>query len=433
MHADRGCPFYATSPTYEPDVIREDSPIMVMGQGPVEKDGLDPFLKIAGLTREDVSYSRAIRCLWKGGHDLPPITQTVTREALAHCTRAHLRVPSGVRLWVALGDYGAQVLTGDSIGDWRGYLRPASGRALPGTIRLDGVEEPWVPHAQDHKVLVSVWPPDLHKQPSLTMAARADWSKVARIMAGRWPRQPPRFLSDPPRQWPETFAFDTEYYYTDGSPLTTLIRYSLAWGTEDDQCTVVERGDHRLPVFVGTPRVVSQYAPADMRHLDRLSGGRGDGLSTSFWNSFLIEDAVWKHAVLWSDQDHDLNYLGSIYSSFNRWKHLGNESPKLYSALDAIGLLEIDQALQRELEADLQSRKIWEFIDRPALGEFVRAQYRGLQCDPARIEHVIGQLESVATKAARRAVASVGWPINVGSDKQTAHQLYTVEGLKVPR
>ena len=406
---------------------------MVMGQGPVEKDGLDSFLKVAGLTREDISYSRAIRCKWKGTNDLPPITQTVTREALAHCTRAHLRIPSAARLWVALGDYGAQVLTGEGIGDWRGYLRPVSGRALPESLRLDGVNEPWIPNAQDHKVLVSVWPPDLHKQPSLTMATRADWSKVARIMAGKWPRRPPSYLENPVKVWPAEFAFDTEYYYTDGSSLTTLIRYSLAWGTGDNECTVVERGDHRLPVLQGKPRVVSQYAPADMRHLDRLSGGRGDGLSASFWNTFTIEDAVWKHAVLWSDQDHDLNYLGSIYSSFNRWKHLSTENPRLYSALDACGLFEIDTALQRELDADPQSKRVWEGIDRPALGEFVRAQYRGLRTDPARVQQVIGQLEEVMLKASRKGVASVGWPINVGSDKQTAHQLYKVEGLKVPR
>jgi len=265
------------------------------------------------------------------------------------------------------------------------------------------------------------------------MATRADWSKVARIMAGKWPRRPPSYLENPVKVWPAEFAFDTEYYYTDGSSLTTLIRYSLAWGTGDNECTVVERGDHRLPVLQGKPRVVSQYAPADMRHLDRLSGGRGDGLSASFWNTFTIEDAVWKHAVLWSDQDHDLNYLGSIYSSFNRWKHLSTENPRLYSALDACGLFEIDTALQRELDADPQSKRVWEGIDRPALGEFVRAQYRGLRTDPARVQQVIGQLEEVMLKASRKGVASVGWPINVGSDKQTAHQLYKVEGLKVPR
>jgi len=183
----------------------------------------------------------------------------------------------------------------------------------------------------------------------------------------------------------------------------------------------------------GTPRVVSQYAPADMRHLDRLSGGRGDGLSKSFWHSFVIEDAVWKHAVLWSDQDHDLNYLGSIYSSYNRWKHLASDDPRLYSALDAIGLYEIDQALERELAADPQSQRVWREIDRPALGEFVRAQYRGLRTDPERVRQVISQLESVAGEASKKAVSIAGWPINVGSDKQTAHQLYKVEGLRVPR
>lgn len=438
--ACKGCPLYDTSSSYVPDEMRDASPIGVMGQNPGQEEedqgrpfvgktgkSLENFLKIAGLTREDVSLSDAIRCRWKGTNDLPPVTQVITKDALAHCARAHLRVPSGLRLWIALGDYGAQVCTGDNVGDWRGYLRPFGSKYLG--ISGVHVDEPWVPRAGDLKVILMVHPARLFREPSLTMAARADWSKVARIMAGKWPRRPPRYDEGPVKEWPAEFAFDTEYDPGNNH----LIRYSMAWGTEDDQCTVVERQDHRLPVLTGKPRVITQYAPADVRHLDRLSGGRGDGLSRSFWDSFMIEDTVWKHSVLWSDQDHDLNYLASIYSTFNRWKHLSGSHPQLYSALDAIGLLEVDNRLEGELRSDPFSRRVWDTIDRPVLSEFVRAQYRGLRVNPERVGQVISQLESVAREASQKAVAVTGWPINVGSDKQTGHQLYTVEGLKVPR
>ena len=151
------------------------------------------------------------------------------------------------------------------------------------------------------------------------------------------------------------------------------------------------------------------------------------------WNSYLIEDTVWKHAVLWSDHPHDLNYLGSLYSSFNRWKHLADTDPVLYSGLDAVGLLEVDQALGRELDADPASRRVWETIDRPALREFVRAQYRGLRTDPQRVKEVVSLLQGVATEASLKAQAIAGWPINVGSPSQVAQRLYAIEGLRPKR
>ncbi len=137
--------------------------------------------------------------------------------------------------------------------------------------------------------------------------------------------------------------------------------------------------------------------------------------------------------MLWSDHPHDLNYLGSLYSSFNRWKHLGDTNPTLYSALDAVGLLEVDQALQRELSSDPQSRTVWEQIDRPVLGEFVRAQYRGLRVNLERVNEVLSQADATAHDAELRAQAVAGWPISLASNPQVGHQLYAIENLRSKR
>jgi DNA polymerase I-like protein with 3'-5' exonuclease and polymerase domains len=151
------------------------------------------------------------------------------------------------------------------------------------------------------------------------------------------------------------------------------------------------------------------------------------------WDRYLIEDTVWKHATLWSDHPHDLNYLGSLYGSFNRHKHLSESDPILYSGLDATVLLEVDRALERELGADPASRRVWETIDRPALRSFVTAQYRGLRTDPSRIRDVVSLLQGETDEASLKAQAIAGWPINVGSPSQVAHRLYAIEGLRPKR
>ena len=428
--ACQGCPFYETSKEWTPDVIREGAKVMLVSDQPWQgKSGQGVnyalWLRDAGLSEDEVSIGHALRCRWRNTNDLPKYTERVVKDAIEHCTSAHFYPAPETRLYVALGDYAAIQLVGEPVGEWRGYLRPLHARQSPPAV------EPWVPHDQDRSVLVCHNLATLPRDPNRIMAAHADWSKVSRILAKKWPRQPPAYGDRAPSPWPRAFSFDTEFPHDQPRH---LIRYSMAWGTNDYESCVVERGDHKWQTLGYQPRVITQYAPADMRHLDWLtSQRRGDGLSDSFWSSFVIEDAVWKHAVLWSDQPHDLNYLASIYSSFNRWKHLSAVNPRLYSALDAIGLWEVDLALERELSADPRSRRVWETIDRPALGEFVRAQYRGIRTDPQRLGQAMEALGEAARDATRRARALAGWPINLGSNTQVAHRLYQIEGIKAPR
>src|SRR3990167_7006027 len=455
-----GCPLYGTGHGFVPDELRDGATVLIVGQNPCEQEeaegrpfvgrtgqSMEKYLRDAGLTRDEVSVGNALRCRWRGTNDLPPITQTITKDALRHCWAAHGRIPDGTRLIVAQGDYAAVTLTGETVaaGDkstgWRGYLRPLRGRPVR------SLAEPWVPQAGDTPVLLTVHLARLFREPWYTLPTRLDWAKIPRILSGKWPRKPPTFKLEAPHEWPEVFAFDTEWWQDKGAAPTSarLIRWSASWGTGDGETCVVEADHHaRQPVITNrVPRVITQYAPADVHHLARPSGMRWDSASAtdltvgassprslSVWDSYLIEDTVWKHAVLWSDHPHDLNYLGSLYSSFNRWKHLGDRDPILYSGLDAVGLLEVDTALERELGADPHSHRVWETIDRPALGEFVRAQYTGLRTHPSRVNEVVALLQGQADEAMCKAQALSGWPINIGSPSQVAHRLYDIDGIR---
>ena len=435
-----GCAFYQDGQGFVPDELRDGAAVLIVGQNPgaeeveqarpfVGKTGQmmgSKYLKDAGLSRENVSIANALRCRWRNSNELPKITEVVVKDALKHCQRAHGRIPGGTRLIVAQGDYAAVTLTGGTVGEWRGYVRP-----LVSVHPRPVVSEPWVPSGDYMPVLLTVHLARLFREPSLTLSTRLDWAKVPRILTGKWPRRPPEFAEGPPQEWPEVFAFDTEYWHEEGSAPTSarLTRWSAAWGTGDGETCVVEAGHAGPRLFHGRPRVITQYAPADVHHLAALTG---TDWRDSVWQQFLIEDTVWKHAVLWSDHPHDLNYLGSLYSSFNRWKHLSESDPILYSGLDAVGLLEVDIALERELHADPASRQVWQSIDRPALGEFVRAQYRGLRTDPSRVNEVVGQLQAETVDAQRKAQAIVGWPINLASNPQVSQRIFDIEQLGRP-
>src|SRR3990167_6939448 len=181
----QGCPFYATSADFVPDELREGAPVMIVGQNPgadevaqgrpiVGRTGAmmeGKYFKDSGLSRESVSIGNAYRCRWKGGDDLPPITTTLARAALTHCTQAHFLLPESTRLIVAQWDYAALMLTGEPIKEWRGYLRPYIQR--PPAV----FSEPWVPDPGDVSVLVTVHLARLFREPDLILPTRLDWTK----------------------------------------------------------------------------------------------------------------------------------------------------------------------------------------------------------------------------------------------------------------
>ena len=131
-----GCPMYQDGEQpFVPDEIVPTAPTFVLGQNPgvdearsgrpfVGKTGEDlirVYFPLAGLERGvNVSIGNAVRCRWQGTNELPK--GKVLEDVIAHCTRAHLRIPSGTRLVVAQGAVAAKALgCPGNITDWRGH------------------------------------------------------------------------------------------------------------------------------------------------------------------------------------------------------------------------------------------------------------------------------------------------------------------------
>lgn len=432
-----GCPFYGDGKGFVPDELHDYAPVFIVGQNPGAEEEAQgkPFVGPTGemmardyfpraaLNRDKVSIGNIVRCRLNHTNELPPADAVVTRDAIAHCTRSHLKVPDGTRLIVTQGDYAALGMIGDSHATtWRGWLVPLVGTQAHGLH----LTEPWVPQTGDLPVLVTVHLARLFRDPDLTLPTLRDWSKVPAILSGKWPRRPPAFETTVPSEVDGPVVLDTEYRETGPRPVDKeMSLWSMA--TRDGRVWV-QSWWPSTPILTDGP-IVSQSWDADLfalravfQNLERTGPPEQ------------LEDTMLKHSVLYSDMPHDLGFLGSIYSSMNRWKHLRESQAKeLYAGCDAFGTMEVDAALDRELDSDPPSRVVYERYVRPLVPIIHRSRMTGLRTDQRRIEEVRSLLASQVHEAGLRASAAAGWPISLTSNPQVGFHIYELEGLPQPR
>lgn len=157
-----GCPMYGDGKGWVPDELVTGAPVLVLAQAPggdeergmrvtgfegrealyepcapaplIGKTGYvmeHEYFPLAGLERGvNVSLANVLKCRWiKNGrrtNDMP--SGATLKGAVAHCTKAYLRIPPETRLVVAMGAHAANYLGCEgSITDWRGHLFEARG------------------------------------------------------------------------------------------------------------------------------------------------------------------------------------------------------------------------------------------------------------------------------------------------------------------
>lgn len=437
--ACKGCPYYGNGLGFVPDVTQDGAPLLVYGQNPGEEEekagtpfvgktgeAMDKdYLPLTTFNRGEVSVGNALRCRVNGTNELPPLNDTGVRNAIVHCTRAHFRLPEGVRLIVAQGAYALWALTGEGLGkgrtvnSWRGYLLPYNPPPLPAQLASDI----WTPGPHELPVLVSLHLAAVFRDPAMKVPARRDWSKVPLILTRKWPVPLVPISTDPLESLKGTWGFDTEY-----DPQTSyLLRYSVS---DSRTIRVVEREHMRTIHCQPGVRLVMHNAPADLPHADELFEGPYD-----------LEDTMYEHAVLWpgaTDEDedesgggirHTLDFLGSMYARTNRWKHLAQINPLVYSAGDALGTIDAHTSMAREFQRDERSWWVYRNVVLPQARVIARAQRYGLRLDQQKVREFYDDLAARAHEAELKAQAAVGWPINLNSNPQLTHQLYQLEQI----
>lgn len=372
------------------------------------------YLPLAGLQRQDVECRNVVRCRRGGTNDLPPLGGTQIRDIIRHCQRAYWRPVEAGQKMIALGAYSLWALTGEFGAE--GAEEDDDARANRG---IDGWRGWVVPYAPTHQardeetrvgeVFATYHPAFFYRAHWLKPVGKMDWHRVGRWVRGQWPDARPR-IEQGPAVWPESVAYDTEYWPTTGQ----LIRASVAWRDAADvpRVHVVEAQD--LRVLGPAPRHVIQHnAEADWGYLEAVFGGRWDARQLDGW-----DDTMYAHAVLYGTWRHTLDFLGSLYARTNRWKQLEQTEPLVYSGLDALGTWDVWRALARELASDSQSSAVYHGELKPLLYHLLRRVSVRVQTD--RVAQAVGEYQMKQREAVVRGEAAAGWPLKVSSADQVA-------------
>ena len=395
------------------------------------------FLPLAGLERgRNVSCGNVIRCRVNDSNTLPKLQGLEIQNAVKHCQRTHYRPPTPPRLIVAQGEYATWATTGEptwkdghKVSTLRGWLHPyAPVWESHGPVHQS--RNIYHPGPNETAVLVAFHLAFLFRSPWEEPAAVQDWRKVGWVLKGSWPERLPQIERQGPNLWPSVSGFDTEFI----PDTRKLIRWSLAWEERPGspyqysglRVHVVEaptepyheRGYVTPP---GSPvAVYSHNWIADLPHFYDVIGIR----------NATLEDTMYQHGVLYSDLEHTMDYVGSIYARINRWKHLEYINPIEYSAGDAVGALDGGKYMTSALLRDPLSDRVYREYMLPLLGPLSRYEAGpGIPLHPERVRASLKALNRVREDAERRAQASSGWPLKLSQGQKVGRQLFKVEKL----
>lgn len=459
----QGCPLYGQSKTYVTDRGQAGSPVLVLAPYPSQEsegkgEAFHPessegrnlrkyYLPLARLTTDDVTLGYALRCRPVFDKQVPLLggKEKVLEQALEHCQRAHESSLEGKRLIVAMGDeplyqqcgletkekYNSKgglkkTVAPHKTSEWRGWLLPHK------THQIDSGSTICTPQVGQYPppVLSTYTNKDVAIRPEMQLPSRMDWVKVGRYLRGEWPNALGEIIDKPFHIWPSVCSYDTEFTYPGPK---RLLRINVA--TPDRRVWVIEAENVKKYTLVKPVKIIAHNWIADLGFLRQQVGPE---------KYIQLEDTMYMNSVLWSgmarEKDDDsrkglglgqgLDFLGSMYASINRWKHLSLSNPRVYAAGDAVATLDVWDNLQAQFAQDVQSEWIYRNCVLPLLPIIYEAEERGMKVNRARAREVAAALEERTRQAELKAQAYVGWPILMSSAAQVGHQLYGVEGVK---
>lgn len=294
------------------------------------------------------------------------------------------------------------------------------------------------------KTLAVLHPADLWRDPSMRIPSHRDWAKIPKILSGEWPLPVPErivitpdtlhLLSSHEFTGLVERAFRAEYLaidleYDPKTRFLTLLGlgfkelhteqvtgFQVQWPTlpqwaKGEIQDTIKRLVHDVPV------VFQNAIGAELPTLKK-----NFGLEYSDFKH--IDDTMLAHAILWSEWPHDLEFLASIYSPYNKLKHLHDKDFQLYNWGDVIDTIAVWEALREEFNNDPNSHDVYERQSLKLIPLILEAHERGLRVNKDEVGPAKEILIERIKKAERLAWAGCGFPINLGSPKQLQWFLY---------
>lgn len=373
------------------------------------------FLPLTGLKRNEISLANAIRCRpglglgLKKANDLPNLTNKMKLEtskadivkALRYCKETHLKIPSSVEVIVASGSYAWFSLTGHTqVLDnyksqdpknrfgWRGYALSTNHVNLKYSLTLGNNTYDTLDN--EVKILCTLHIAALF-QPRFKIfyhAVMRDMIKVKKLLSNKWPLPLPTWKTVPPTTWPQFSSFDTEYHESSGD----LIRWSLSDNFFNTYC--IEASDSEVIGLSEHTTVLAQNMLADINHLAKIID----------ITQITIEDLMLAHSVLFTGEPHGLNFIASIFGAFNKYKHLSDSQPQLYSALDAYEPMYCWKGgLLPQFQNDPQSWKVYREKTIPLISIINKAQLKGVRINQEKLalvkDYIVNRLAEIEKDA----------------------------------
>lgn len=307
----------------------------------------------------------------------------------------------------------------------------------------------WLPSMQ--KVLATLHPADLFRDPSMRLPTHRDWAKIPLILREEWPLPVPDRLVVGPENitdfhseqfddlllkahQADWIAIDTEY-----DPETRFLTLIGVGFRYKGQVAGFQVSCARLPRWAkgfleGTVKTLVNDIPTVYQN---SIGAELPVLKKNFGIEYKdhkqIDDTMLAHAVLWSDWGHSLEFLASLYSPYNKLKQYKGTDFGLYNWGDVIDTIAVWEGLLGEFKKDPLSESIYREQSLKLIPLVIEAHERGIRVAKDKVEPLALELTTRKLRAALLAQAACGYPINIGSNKQLAFYCYNLKKYKMPR
>jgi len=462
----QGCPMYGTGEGFVPDQPSSDPKVIILGQNPGQNEEtghsitsyeegdpvykkVDPqpfigatgymlkhtFIPYLNLSTDHISYHNVLKCRWmRNGrltNDLPP--EGTLGKAVEHCTNAHLQFPQklGSVPIIAQGELAFHYATGqmnrpkpvrDKITQWRGFLGK-------------------------NRTYITTHIANFLRDPRQKYIGRLDWIKAGKWLQGRWPR----LLTKPwiinqtthPGAIHDWFAAatdrllycDTEYVRE--TQFLTLIGCAYKDAKGNLQGCQLRWSDGAIPGHV------KQAFVAAFRHFVQRNRTGWHNFAADLpvikaaWNIHFseykeLEDSMLAHALVDSELPHDLGFCASIYSDYDKLKHLSSTDFMLYNWGDCVTGLEVLEGCHEAFRNDKGIRDVYYNQSLPVARHLLYSKEKGIVVNGDKVLRA----SAIVEKYIQHALAYVEAycpELNINSGQQLKGWLYDMEGLPKQR
>ena len=432
-----GCPQYDNPLWYSRMHDEGYKDLCIISDSPTKDQikELDPYAGQSGKMLTDMliplsgtkSYKHdfLVRCWVESGYERKKGGKERVKEMVRYCSA--LKEDRSSKLVVCHGDWAARFVGGvKSALLWRGFLAGF----------YNGI-----------KIAVTVATQTLGSNRRLMVPVMNDWRRIGQYLREELPLPIPKEQAVTDGQsaykvfkvldWYAYAVVDTEYETYEGTVYPgelTLIGILLAGingqriiQVEWQKMTAQERSvwGQTLQTIVERMPVVFHNAMADIPVLEKYCG-------VSFKTYKRIEDTMLMHALLYSESEHTLGFLESMYSPYPKLKHLKDANELVYNKGDVLTTNAAYVCLRDELGKDTQSTEIYEKQSLALLEPRLVARKRGIKLDQDELHRLQQHYQGLMGYASEVADDWVPGGINLGSNKQVSERLIH-EGFKLKK